>query len=109
MSVEFLAFSDPLALTLLAFTTLGFTMVVMVWIMMVKYHKLIMVKSKSAFHFVLLVALASNFTSSVGFVGEPTDLSCQWRESVALGLITFSIICVLTKAYDILINSQGTV
>ena len=107
MPREFLAFTDPLALTLLAFAVLGFTMVIIVCIMMVKYRKLIAVKSKSSFHFVLLVALAINFTSSVGFVGEPTDLSCQWRESVALGMITFSIICVLTKAYDILMNSQG--
>uniref|UniRef100_UPI00358FDBE6 extracellular calcium-sensing receptor-like n=1 Tax=Myxine glutinosa TaxID=7769 RepID=UPI00358FDBE6 len=108
MPREFLAFSDPLALTLLAFAALGITAVIIVGVMMVKYRKMILVKSKSVFHYVLLVALASNFTTSVGFVGEPTDLSCQWRESVALGLITFSIICVLTKAYDILVNSQDS-
>uniref|UniRef100_A0A8C4R0C6 G-protein coupled receptors family 3 profile domain-containing protein n=1 Tax=Eptatretus burgeri TaxID=7764 RepID=A0A8C4R0C6_EPTBU len=98
MPREFLSFSDPLALTLLAFSALGCAMAVIVWIMIFKYHELIVSQSaRSVLHFILLTSLASSCVSNVMFVGEPTDLSCQWRESLAVYLIAFSIIAVLTR------------
>ena len=106
--MEFLAFSDPLALTMLAFAALGFIMTVIVLIMLFKYHELSVGKTThNEFHFIQFTSLAGLCAVNVVFVGEPTDLSCQWRESLAVYLISFYIISVLTRMCDIIIHSQG--
>uniref|UniRef100_A0A8C4RCB8 G-protein coupled receptors family 3 profile domain-containing protein n=1 Tax=Eptatretus burgeri TaxID=7764 RepID=A0A8C4RCB8_EPTBU len=73
MPVEFLEFSDPLSVILLACAAVGLVFTMLIWVMIYRLHEMQMGIG------LLLFALTGCFVCTINFVGEPTDATCPIR------------------------------
>uniref|UniRef100_UPI00358E7281 extracellular calcium-sensing receptor-like n=1 Tax=Myxine glutinosa TaxID=7769 RepID=UPI00358E7281 len=87
MRIEFLDYSDPISVILLACTALGLVFTMLIGVMMYLLHEMRMGIG------LLLLALTGCFVCIINFVGEPTDSTCSIRAFSYLGLLI--LICLL--------------
>jgi len=99
---EFLAFSDPLGLTTLAFAVFGSVLSILVILL------LYMNDSFERETMVLLIAIIACFASSVPFLGRPTRSACQVQEPFVCICLTTAVVAVLQIANRPISVFQGT-
>uniref|UniRef100_UPI00358EB076 extracellular calcium-sensing receptor-like n=1 Tax=Myxine glutinosa TaxID=7769 RepID=UPI00358EB076 len=108
MAEEFLAFSDPLSITMLVMLLIGMVLVAVVIVMMYTQRELHLEKAESfEVNLLLLVALGGCFCSTLAFMGKPTDNLCSLRETCPCILLSLAIICMLAKCIKGFIASKG--
>uniref|UniRef100_A0A8C4QIA9 G-protein coupled receptors family 3 profile domain-containing protein n=1 Tax=Eptatretus burgeri TaxID=7764 RepID=A0A8C4QIA9_EPTBU len=96
MPEEFLAFSNPLACTLLAFDMLGIILAIVICkLMFLHQNRPVYGSTNFKIQSILLVVLAGCFLSNLLFVGRPSEAVCQWREAIASTLVILAISCLL--------------
>jgi len=101
MPVEFLSFSDPLSVVLLACTAVGLVFTILISVMMYLLHEMQMGIG------LLLLALTGCFVCTISFVGEPTDATCPIRQTLASTSLVLVISCVISRTYETLLQIRG--
>ncbi|XP_012859964.1 G-protein coupled receptor family C group 6 member A isoform X2 [Echinops telfairi] len=103
--VEFLSWSDPLAILLLGLALLGILFVLAIGILFTRNLNTPVVKSSGglAVCYVMLLCHFLNFVSTGFFVGEPQSFTCQTRQTLFGVSLTLCISCILTKSLKILL------
>ena len=101
MPIEFLDFSDPLSVILLACTAVGLVFIMLIGVMMYLLHEMQMTIA------LLLLALTACFFCTINFIGEPTDATCQTRQTLASTSLVFVISCVISRTYETLLQTRG--
>ncbi|XP_043922266.1 vomeronasal type-2 receptor 26-like [Protopterus annectens] len=106
---EFLAYQNPLGVTLAAISCLSALVTVFVLFIFAKYRNTPIVKANNrALSYVLLLGLVLCFLCSLIFIGQPTPAVCKIRQ-VAFGLIfVFCVSCVLSKTTIVIIAFRAT-
>uniref|UniRef100_A0A8C4QQQ6 G-protein coupled receptors family 3 profile domain-containing protein n=1 Tax=Eptatretus burgeri TaxID=7764 RepID=A0A8C4QQQ6_EPTBU len=108
MAEEFLDFSDPMSITLLAILLIGMFMETVVFVMMYTKADLRRLNGENfEVNLLLLVVLGGCFFSALAFIGKPTDNLCSIRETCPCLLLSLAIICMLAKCTKRLIFSKG--
>ena len=101
MPIEFLDFSDPLSVILLATTAVGLVFTMLIGVMMCLLHEMRFGIG------LLLLALTSCFVCTFTFVGEPTNATCPIRQTLASTSLVFVISCVISRNYEMLLQTRG--
>ena len=101
MPIEFLDFSDPISVILLACTAVGLVFTILMGMMMYQLHEMRIGIA------LLLLALTGCFVCTINFVGEPTDATCPIRKTLASTSLVFAISCVISRTYEILLQIRG--
>uniref|UniRef100_UPI00358FC3FF extracellular calcium-sensing receptor-like n=1 Tax=Myxine glutinosa TaxID=7769 RepID=UPI00358FC3FF len=98
MSEEFLAFSDPLAITLLSFVLVGLVATTCVGFLMHHYRELPCIQTTSfGFDVQLLVIIGCCFISSIVLFGRPDVIRCKLHHILPCNAVALTIICVIRK------------
>ncbi|XP_054578406.1 G-protein coupled receptor family C group 6 member A isoform X2 [Eptesicus fuscus] len=103
--VEYLSWSDALAILLLALSLLGIVFVLAVGIIFTRNLNTPVVKSSGGLTvcYVILLCHVLNFASTGFFVGEPQDFTCRTRQTLFGVSFTLCVSCILTKSLKILL------
>ncbi|XP_036270643.1 G-protein coupled receptor family C group 6 member A [Pipistrellus kuhlii] len=103
--VEYLSWSDALAILLLALSLLGVVFVLAVGIIFTRNLGTPVVKSSGGLTvcYVILLCHVLSFASTGLFVGEPRDFTCKARQALFGVSFTLCIACILTKSLKILL------
>ncbi|XP_004673858.1 PREDICTED: G-protein coupled receptor family C group 6 member A isoform X3 [Condylura cristata] len=103
--VEYLDWSDSLAILLLAFSLLGIMSVLAIGIIFTRNLNTPIVKSSGGLmvSYVMLFCHFLNFASTGFFVGEPQDFTCKTRQTLFGVSFTLCISCILMKSLKILL------
>ena len=91
MPKEFLAFSDVLAISLLALAFVGVLMAMAATVVIIWSRVVIKCYALNVF---LLLVLKGCFVVTLLFVGEPKDLLCQLRETSTMTSLTVLAACL---------------
>uniref|UniRef100_A0A8C4RBR7 G-protein coupled receptors family 3 profile domain-containing protein n=1 Tax=Eptatretus burgeri TaxID=7764 RepID=A0A8C4RBR7_EPTBU len=102
MSEEYLAFSDPLNISLIVLALLGLVLTIIIGLLMLYHRQLHVVKASTDGHLegLLLFSMVGCFTSCVTFIGRPTNVACRIRGPavcMSLSLILMSLLAVNFK------------
>ncbi|XP_007521091.1 G-protein coupled receptor family C group 6 member A isoform X1 [Erinaceus europaeus] len=103
--VEYLNWTDPLAILLLALSFLGIVFVLAIGILFTKNLNTPVVKSSGglAICYVILLCHFLNFASASFFIGEPQDFTCKTRQTLFGVSFTLCVSCILMKSLKILL------
>ena len=102
MPEDFLAFTNPAALVIVSFTSLGIVIVVIVGIIL--FHgrdSPVMKETDGRVVMLFLFALTLSLLSSLISIGAPFDEKCRIRDPLVCVCLTFPISCVLIKAWKL--------
>ncbi|XP_056429079.1 vomeronasal type-2 receptor 26-like, partial [Hyla sarda] len=95
---EFLAYSDSLAITLLTFALLFWTISVLILEIFVSHKNSPIVKANNKdLSFILLVSLSFCFFCVFLFIGRPSDRTCKFRQIVFGIIFSISVSRILAK------------
>ena len=98
MSEEFLAFSDPLSITLLSFALMGLVTTTCVMFLMNHYRELPCIQTASyGCDVQLLVVIGCCFISSIVLFGRPDIIRCKLHHALPCNAVAMTIICVIRK------------
>ena len=104
----FLDFSDQVALTLLTFALLGLVLTAAASLLMFCCSNgILMNKSKDHLNGSILLGLVGLFSSTMTFIGKPTDLMCRIREPLVCSILSFVIICIITMTVQMVQPTTG--
>lgn len=100
----FLKWEDEYQITLLAFTTLGALLTIVVGIIfLARWNTPVVRSSEGSISILLLFALLSTFVSVILFGGKPNKWQCKTRQ-VLFGLsFTLCVSCILVKSFKIIL------
>ncbi|KAM8725858.1 G-protein coupled receptor family C group 6 member A-like [Acanthopagrus schlegelii] len=100
----FLKWKDVYQITLLAFTTLGALLTIVVGIIfLARWNTPVVRSSEGSISILLLFALLSTFVSVILFGGKPNKWQCKTRQ-VLFGLsFTLCVSCILVKSFKIIL------
>ncbi|XP_012888267.1 PREDICTED: G-protein coupled receptor family C group 6 member A isoform X3 [Dipodomys ordii] len=103
--VEFLDWSDSLAILLAALSLLGISLVLAIGIIFTRNLNTPVVKSSGGLTvcYVILFCHLLNFASTGFFIGEPQDFTCKTRQTLFGVSFTLCISCILMKSLKILL------
>uniref|UniRef100_A0A8C4Q5Z2 G-protein coupled receptors family 3 profile domain-containing protein n=1 Tax=Eptatretus burgeri TaxID=7764 RepID=A0A8C4Q5Z2_EPTBU len=91
MPEEYLAFSDPLSIALLAFASMGVVTVIIIGLIMFLHRKLPILQKTNHYEIgILLIISIMTLISCVLFVGRPAQLVCQMHEAVSCFCLAIS-------------------
>jgi len=108
MEEEYIKFPQLLAMTLLAFVSVGCIFTGIVTFIILPNHVLHTIDlDNNTVDVLLLLSLMGCFCSSVTFIGRPTKLTCTARESLACIWLTLVMKCILHKIFQSVSHSQG--
>uniref|UniRef100_A0A8C4QZR8 G-protein coupled receptors family 3 profile domain-containing protein n=1 Tax=Eptatretus burgeri TaxID=7764 RepID=A0A8C4QZR8_EPTBU len=108
MEEEYIKFPQLLAMTLLAFVSVGCIFTGIVTFIILPNHVLHTIDlDNNTVDVLLLFSLMGCFCSSVTFIGRPTKLTCTARESLACIWLTLVMKCILHKIFQSVSHSQG--
>uniref|UniRef100_A0A3B5Q9F3 Vomeronasal 2, receptor 1 n=1 Tax=Xiphophorus maculatus TaxID=8083 RepID=A0A3B5Q9F3_XIPMA len=98
--IEFLAFGEPLGITLIVISAFGALVTIAVGVVLIMYIGTPLVKANDALlSFLLLLSLVVTFLCSIVFLGEPQNWSCMTSQvALALGFA----LCLSCIMVDIL-------
>ena len=102
---EFLAFSDPIAVPLLALCVLGIVFTLTIMITLFWSHK--QPNDNSWMFGVLLMAVCASFSSCWTFAGRPIKSTCQTQKVLASFSLTLTISCLISIILQLCIKSGG--
>ncbi|XP_069832218.1 vomeronasal type-2 receptor 26-like [Dendropsophus ebraccatus] len=95
---EFLAYSDSLAITLMAFAILFWTISILILGIFVSHEDSPIVKANNkTLSFILLISLSLCFLCVFLFIGRPVDRTCRLRQIVFGIIFSISVSSVLAK------------
>lgn len=100
----FFGWEKPFAIVLVSFSALGIVLTLVVLVLfLARWNTPVVRSSVGPVSLLLLLSLLGSFSSTVLFVGRPTDAQCQARQ-VLFGLsFTLCISCVLAKSLKIVL------
>ncbi|XP_002714814.1 G-protein coupled receptor family C group 6 member A [Oryctolagus cuniculus] len=103
--VEYLSWSDSLAILLLAVSLLGILFVLAISIIFTRNLNTPVVKSSGGLMvcYVILLCHLLIFASTGFFIGEPQDFTCKTRQTLFGVSFTLCVSCILTKSLKILL------
>ncbi|XP_075410077.1 G-protein coupled receptor family C group 6 member A isoform X2 [Tenrec ecaudatus] len=103
--VEYLSWSDSLAILLLGLSLLGILLVLAIGIIFTRNLNTPVVKSSGGLTvcYVILLCHFLNFVSTGFFVGEPQSFTCKTRQTLFGVSLTLCISCILMKSLKILL------
>ena len=102
MPEDFLAFTNPAALVIVSFTSLGIVIVVIVAIILFLGRDSPVMKDTDGRVIVLfLLSLTVSLLSSLISIGAPNDEKCRIRDPLVCVCLTFVISCVLIMAWKL--------
>jgi len=107
MPEVFLAFSDPLALALLACVLLGNVLIMAIGLQMFLHRNLPFMKDTDLTVWMpLLLSISFCLMSSLSFMGQPNEVLCQFSEGPACACLTLTIVCVMNMTLHLVNNSK---
>ncbi|XP_037835711.1 vomeronasal type-2 receptor 1 isoform X2 [Kryptolebias marmoratus] len=106
--IEFLAFGEPLGITLIVISAFGALITIAVGIMFFMYISTPLVKANDVLlSFSLLLSLVVTFLCSIVFLGEPQDWSCMTSQvALALGF-ALCLSSIMGKAAVLMLRAQA--
>ncbi|XP_017163574.1 vomeronasal type-2 receptor 1 isoform X1 [Poecilia reticulata] len=106
--IEFLAFGEPLGITLIVISAFGALVTIAVGVVLVMYIGTPLVKANDALlSFLLLLSLVVTFLCSIVFLGEPQNWSCMTSQvALALGF-ALCLSCIMGKAAVLMLRARA--
>ncbi|XP_061775303.1 vomeronasal type-2 receptor 1 [Nerophis ophidion] len=106
--IEFLAFGEPLGITLSVISACGALLTVLVGVVLAVQVNTPLVKANDAvLSFLLLLSLVVTFLCSLVFLGEPQPWTCMSRQvCLALGF-ALCLSCLMGKAAVLMLRAQA--
>ncbi|XP_069462734.1 G-protein coupled receptor family C group 6 member A-like isoform X2 [Ambystoma mexicanum] len=103
-TTDFLHWGNPFSIVLLCFCVFGFVTVLVIEAIFLKYWSTPAVKAAGGtWSCVMAVSLLASFVSPAFFIGEPTDTTCQIRQTMYGISFTLCVSCVLLKSLRIVL------
>ncbi|CAN2387739.1 Nine Cysteines Domain of family 3 GPCR [Pristimantis euphronides] len=108
--IEFLSWTEPFGIALTLFAILGICLTSFVFSVFIKFRNTPIVKATNReLSYLLLFSLLCCFSSSLFFIGEPEDWTCQLRQP-AFGIsFVLCISCILVKTNRILLVFEAKI
>ncbi|XP_039602177.1 extracellular calcium-sensing receptor [Polypterus senegalus] len=108
--IEFLSWTEPFGIALTLFAALGIFLTSFVLGVFVKFRNTPIVKATNReLSYLLLFSLICCFSSSLIFIGEPQDWTCQLRQP-AFGIsFVLCISCILVKTNRVLLVFEAKI
>ncbi|KAM4046706.1 extracellular calcium-sensing receptor isoform 2-T2 [Anomaloglossus baeobatrachus] len=108
--IEFLSWTEPFGIALTMFAILGICLTSFVSSVFIKFRNTPIVKATNReLSYLLLFSLLCCFSSSLFFIGEPEDWTCQLRQP-AFGIsFVLCISCILVKTNRILLVFEAKI
>ncbi|KAM3933957.1 extracellular calcium-sensing receptor [Leptodactylus fuscus] len=108
--IEFLSWTEPFGIALTMFAILGICLTSFVFSVFIKFRNTPIVKATNReLSYLLLFSLLCCFSSSLFFIGEPEDWTCQLRQP-AFGIsFVLCISCILVKTNRILLVFEAKI
>ncbi|XP_056415944.1 extracellular calcium-sensing receptor isoform X2 [Hyla sarda] len=108
--IEFLSWTEPFGIALTMFAILGICLTSFVFSVFIKFRNTPIVKATNReLSYLLLFSLLCCFSSSLFFIGEPKDWTCQLRQA-AFGIsFVLCISCILVKTNRILLVFEAKI
>uniref|UniRef100_H3C7S5 Vomeronasal 2, receptor 1 n=1 Tax=Tetraodon nigroviridis TaxID=99883 RepID=H3C7S5_TETNG len=106
--IEFLAFGEPLGITLIVISACGAVVTIAVAVVFILNASTPLVKANDAvLSLLLLFSLVVTFLCSIVFLGEPQDWSCMTSQvALALGF-ALCLSCIMSKAAVLMHRAQA--
>ncbi|XP_078503000.1 G-protein coupled receptor family C group 6 member A-like [Lissotriton helveticus] len=103
-SIEFLRWNNPFSIVLICIAAFGFLTVLVIQGIFLKHRDTPAVKAAGgAYSVVMSFSLLTSFLSTGFFIGEPTDITCQIRQTMYGISFTLCVSCVLVKSLRIVL------
>ncbi|XP_075710818.1 extracellular calcium-sensing receptor [Rhinoderma darwinii] len=108
--IEFLSWTEPFGIALTMFAILGICLTSFVFSVFIKFRNTPIVKATNReLSYLLLFSLLCCFSSSLFFIGEPENWTCQLRQP-AFGIsFVLCISCILVKTNRILLVFEAKI
>ncbi|XP_040278791.1 extracellular calcium-sensing receptor [Bufo bufo] len=108
--IEFLSWTEPFGIALTMFAIQGICLTSFVFSVFIKFRNTPIVKATNReLSYLLLFSLLCCFSSSLFFIGEPEDWTCQLRQP-AFGIsFVLCISCILVKTNRILLVFEAKI
>ncbi|XP_012730253.2 vomeronasal type-2 receptor 1 [Fundulus heteroclitus] len=106
--IEFLAFGEPLGITLIVISAFGALITIGVGVVLFMYIRTPLVKANDPLlSFLLLLSLVVTFLCSIVFLGEPQNWSCMTSQvALALGF-ALCLSCIMGKAAVLMLRARA--
>ncbi|MEQ2272446.1 hypothetical protein XENORESO_003616 [Xenotaenia resolanae] len=106
--IEFLAFGEPLGITLIVISAFGALVTIAVGVVFLMHIGTPLVKANDALlSFLLLLSLVVTFLCSIVFLGEPQNWSCMTSQvALALGF-ALCLSCIMGKAAVLMLRARA--
>ncbi|KAJ1152297.1 hypothetical protein NDU88_005072 [Pleurodeles waltl] len=103
-SIEFLHWNNPFSIVLITVAAFGFLAVLVIQAIFLKHRDTPAVKAAGGAYSVMMsFSLLTSFLSTGFFIGEPTDITCQIRQTMYGISFTLCVSCVLVKSLRIVL------
>uniref|UniRef100_A0A4X2LGM6 G-protein coupled receptors family 3 profile domain-containing protein n=1 Tax=Vombatus ursinus TaxID=29139 RepID=A0A4X2LGM6_VOMUR len=107
--VKFLAYEEPLGMTLTYTALTFFLLTVMITGVFVKHQDTPIVKANNrTLSFLLLLSLSQCFLSSLLFIGKPTSTTCLLQQTIFGITFTMAISSILAKTITVVLAFKAT-
>ncbi|XP_073433124.1 extracellular calcium-sensing receptor [Dendrobates tinctorius] len=108
--IEFLSWTEPFGIALTMFAILGICLTSFVSSVFIKFRNTPIVKATNReLSYLLLFSLLCCFSSSLFFIGEPEDWTCQLRQPTFGISFVLCISCILVKTNRILLVFEAKI
>ncbi|XP_034377830.1 vomeronasal type-2 receptor 116-like [Arvicanthis niloticus] len=108
-TVTYLAYEDPLGITLACMTLCFSTITTLVFVIFVKYRKTPVVKANnSTLSYILLISLNFCFLCSFLFIGQPNTATCILQQTTFGVAFTVAVSTILAKTITVILAFKST-
>ncbi|KAG8444633.1 hypothetical protein GDO86_009697 [Hymenochirus boettgeri] len=103
-TIEYFQWTNPFAIVLSGFAIIGFLVVIIVGVGVLKHIDTPAVKKAGGIYIcVMSISLLISFVSAGFFVGEPSNFSCHIRQPLYGISFTLCVSCILIKSFRIVL------
>ncbi|XP_028622545.1 vomeronasal type-2 receptor 116-like [Grammomys surdaster] len=108
-TVTYLAYEDPLRMTLACMTLCFSTITTLILVVFVKYRKTPVVKANnSTLSYILLISLTFCFFCSFLFIGQPNTATCILQQTTFGVAFTVAVSTILAKTITVIMAFKST-